>query len=143
MRSVVYLGNGAPHVDFVTLLTKRSCRRYLQSQGTSFIVALTYLLLTAWTGLFTVPTRIILFVAPINALLNYLLVWGPPPIRMGFIGAPIATAVSYNVLALSTVIYAFFFVPKTAWHPLTMQMFGQLGLLMQLGWAGVGEYARS
>lgn len=36
-------------------------------------------------------------VAPINLGVNYLLVWGPDPIRLGFIGAPLTTAISYNL----------------------------------------------
>jgi len=47
------------------------------------------------TGLFTVPTRIVIVIAPINALMNWLFVWGPEPIRLGFVGAPLATALRY------------------------------------------------
>ncbi|KAH9941296.1 MATE efflux family protein [Epithele typhae] len=99
-------------------------RRYFQSQG-----------------LFDVPTRIILGVAPINAVLNYVLVWGPEPIRLGFIGAPIATAISFNLISLLSIIYGVFFVPKTAWHPLSMRCFTSLGVLVQLGLSGVGQVA--
>ncbi|KAH8083292.1 MATE efflux family protein [Cristinia sonorae] len=99
-------------------------RRYFQSQG-----------------LFTVPTRVILCVAPINALLNYLLVWGPEPFRLGFIGAPIATAISFNLISLASVVYGVFYVPKTAWHPISRRCFTSLGVLVQLGLAGVGQTA--
>ncbi|KAG1743727.1 MATE efflux family protein [Suillus paluster] len=99
-------------------------RRYFQSQG-----------------LFNVPTRITLGVAPINVFLNYLLVWGPEPIRLGFIGAPIATSVSYNLVSVASVIYGVFFVEKTAWHPLSRRCFTSLGLLVQLGLGGVGQVA--
>ncbi|KAH8110297.1 MATE efflux family protein [Phellopilus nigrolimitatus] len=99
-------------------------RRYFQSQG-----------------LFAVPTRVILAVAPINALLNYVLVWGPAPVRLGFIGAPIATAVSFNLIALASLLYGIFFVPHTAWHPLSRRCFTSLGVLVQLGLAGVGQTA--
>lgn len=99
-------------------------RRYFQSQG-----------------LFAVPTRIIMSVAPINVLLNYLLVWGPEPIRLGFIGAPIATSISYNLVSIASVIYGIFFVEKTAWHPLSRRSFTSLGLLVQLGLGGVGQVA--
>ncbi|KAI0777513.1 MATE efflux family protein [Trametes elegans] len=99
-------------------------RRYFQSQG-----------------LFTVPTRIILGVAPVNAALNYLLVWGPEPFRLGFIGAPIATAISFNLISIMSIIYGIFFVPKTAWHPLSMRCFTSLGVLVQLGLSGVGQVA--
>ncbi|KAF8656526.1 hypothetical protein AX16_002490 [Volvariella volvacea WC 439] len=97
-------------------------RRYFQSQG-----------------LFDVPTRIIFVVAPINALLNYFLVWGPP--KLGFIGAPLATAISFNLVSLMSIIYGVFFVPRTAWHPLSRRMFTSLGVLLQLGLAGVGQTA--
>ncbi|RDB24495.1 hypothetical protein Hypma_008480 [Hypsizygus marmoreus] len=99
-------------------------RRYFQSQG-----------------LFAVQTRIISVVAPINVLLNYLLVWGPEPIRLGFIGAPIATAMSTWLISLSSILYAVYFIPPKAWHPFTRQMFTNLGLLVRLGVAGIGQIA--
>ncbi|KAF7323681.1 RNA helicase [Mycena kentingensis (nom. inval.)] len=72
-------------------------------------------------GLFDVPTRIVCLVAPVNALLNYLLVWGPEPIRLGYIGAPIATACSFNLVCIMN--------------------FTSLGVLVNLGIAGVGQTA--
>ena len=99
-------------------------RRYFQSQG-----------------LFAVPTRVILAVAPINAILNYLLVWGPGPIRLGFIGAPIASSISFNLIALFSFAYGVFWVPRTAWYPLSRRMFTSLGILVHLGIAGVGQTA--
>jgi MATE family multidrug resistance protein len=36
-------------------------------------------------------------VAPLNLGLNYLLVWGPPAVRIGFIGAPLTTSISFNL----------------------------------------------
>ncbi|KAG7443546.1 MATE efflux family protein [Guyanagaster necrorhizus] len=99
-------------------------RRYFQSQG-----------------LFAVPTRIILIVAPINALLNYILVWGPEPIRLGFIGAPISTAISFNLVSLLSILYGVFFIPKTAWHPICRRSFTGLGVLVNLGLASVGQTA--
>ncbi|KAJ3730928.1 mate-domain-containing protein [Lentinula guzmanii] len=103
-------------------------RRYLQCQG-----------------LFSVPTRIIIVVAPINVLLNYMLVWGPSATRLGFIGAPIATSISYYLLSLSYIIYGVFWVDRKAWYPLTISnlqgVFGwrNLGFLFKLGLAGVGQ----
>ncbi|EJD04959.1 multidrug/Oligosaccharidyl-lipid/Polysaccharide flippase [Fomitiporia mediterranea MF3/22] len=99
-------------------------RRYFQSQG-----------------LFTVPTRVTMVVAPINAILNYSLVWGPESIRLGFIGAPIATSISFNLIAIFSLIYGIFWVPRTAWYPLSHRMFTSLGILVQLGIAGVGQTA--
>ncbi|KIL62651.1 hypothetical protein M378DRAFT_165478 [Amanita muscaria Koide BX008] len=99
-------------------------RRYFQSQG-----------------LFDVPTRIILLVAPVNAILNYLLVWGPAPIRLGYIGAPLATAISFNLISIASIIYGVFFAPTTAWHPISRRMFTSLGVLVRLGLGGVGQTA--
>ncbi|KAG1836277.1 mate-domain-containing protein [Suillus subalutaceus] len=97
-------------------------RRYFQSQG-----------------LFAVPTKIILVVAPINALLE--LLWGPESVRIGFIGAPIATSISFNLISISSVIYGIFYVEKTAWHPISMRSFTGLDCLVKLGLAGVGQTA--
>ncbi|KAF9461938.1 multidrug/Oligosaccharidyl-lipid/Polysaccharide flippase [Collybia nuda] len=99
-------------------------RRYFQSQG-----------------LFTVPTRIIFVVAPVNALLNYTLVWGPESIRLGFIGAPIASAISNCLVSLISIGYGVYFVPRTAWQPLSRRMFTNLGLLTKLGISGIGQSA--
>ncbi|KAI6147226.1 MATE efflux family protein [Pisolithus tinctorius] len=99
-------------------------RRYFQSQG-----------------LFTVPTRITLFIAPINIFLNCLLVWGPEPFYLGFIGAPIAASISYNFVAVASVVYGVFFVPRTAWHPITVRAFTNLGYLAKLSFGGVGQLA--
>ncbi|KAH9974781.1 multidrug/Oligosaccharidyl-lipid/Polysaccharide flippase [Lactifluus volemus] len=99
-------------------------RRYFQSQG-----------------LFTVPTRIILVVAPVNVVLSYLLVQGPEPIALGFIGAPLATAISFNLISIASVVYGIFFVPSTAWHPFSRLSFTNLGILIRLGVAGIGQTA--
>ncbi|KAL5520375.1 hypothetical protein ACEPAG_9599 [Sanghuangporus baumii] len=99
-------------------------RRYFQSQG-----------------YFSIPTRVTMIVAPINVFLNYMLVWGPESIRLGFIGAPIASAISFNLMALFSILYGTFWVPKTAWYPLSRRMFTSLGILVQLGIAGVGQTA--
>lgn len=68
-------------------------------------------------------------------------VWGPEPIRLGFIGAPIATAISFNLISIISIMYGLFFVPKTAWHPLSSRCFTSLGVLVQLGLSGVGQVA--
>ncbi|KAH9958017.1 MATE efflux family protein [Russula dissimulans] len=99
-------------------------RRYFQSQG-----------------LFTIPTQIVLVIAPINAVLNYLLVWGPEPIALGFIGAPLATAISFNLISVASIVYGIFFVPSTAWHPFSRRSFTSLGVLVRLGMAGIGQTA--
>ncbi|KAJ7751545.1 mate-domain-containing protein [Mycena maculata] len=106
-------------------------RRYFQSQG-----------------LFAAPTRIVIVVAPVNAFMNWLLVWGPKPIRLGYIGAPIATALSFNLISLLSIAYGFWVLPawnrqnkKSAWHPICRGSFQNLGLLFHLGLAGVAQIA--
>ncbi|KIM30491.1 hypothetical protein M408DRAFT_66438 [Serendipita vermifera MAFF 305830] len=93
------------------------------------------------SGLFTIPTRVLFIVAPTNILLNYLLVWGPPWIRLGFIGAPIATAISFNLITFCYCVYGGWFTPKDAWHPLTGDCLRELGVLFKLGIAGVAQVA--
>jgi len=39
------------------------------------------------------------------------------------------------------VAYGLFFVPKTAWHPISRRSFTGLGIMVQLGLAGVGQIA--
>ncbi|KAF5385183.1 hypothetical protein D9615_000933 [Tricholomella constricta] len=97
-------------------------RRYFQSQG-----------------LFFVQTRIISFVAPVNVVVNYLLVWGPKPIRLGFIGAPIASVLSFYLISLISFIHVMYFTPRTTWHPLSAKMFTNLGLLVRLGLSGIAQ----
>ncbi|KIJ66439.1 hypothetical protein HYDPIDRAFT_180864 [Hydnomerulius pinastri MD-312] len=64
-------------------------KRYLTSQGLS-----------------KVHTRILSATAPLNILLNYLLVDGPiPGLRLGFAGAPLCTTLSHSAIAGMLVIY--------------------------------------
>jgi MATE family multidrug resistance protein len=106
-----------------------------------------------------VPTYIVILVAPINILLNWLLglclvdrenlftanfvlrklVWGPEPFRLGYKGAPISTAISFNLISVLTLAYGMLYSPPEAWHPPSSKSFKSLGFLMQLGLAGVGE----
>ncbi|KIM55762.1 hypothetical protein SCLCIDRAFT_30109 [Scleroderma citrinum Foug A] len=96
-------------------------RRYFQSQG-----------------LFTVPTKIILVIAPINAFLNWFFVH---PLGLGFPGAPIATSLCLNLVSVVSIVYAYFFVPRTAWAPLGTGVWNGWGVLARLGVAGIGQIA--
>ncbi|KAF9239246.1 MATE efflux family protein [Melanogaster broomeanus] len=104
-------------------------RRYFQSQG-----------------LFDVPTRIIVVVAPINVFLNWLFVH---PLGLSFPGAPLATSLSFNLVAASSLLYGYFITPRTAWSPITRkslnpvtgEMWKGWSLLARLGIAGVGQTA--
>ena len=70
--------------------------------------------------------------------LTFAPVWGPKPIALGFIGAPLATAISFNLISISSIVYGIFFVPNTAWHPISRRTFTSLGVLVRLGLGGVG-----
>ncbi|KAG8733192.1 hypothetical protein FRC11_008051 [Ceratobasidium sp. 423] len=114
-----WLSFGLPAYSFNVVI-----RRYFQAQG-----------------LMHVPSLIVGIIAPINALLNWVLVWGPQPIRLGFIGAPIATATSFNLISICSVVYGVLYTPGTAWHPIGRRSFRSLGTLLQLGLAGTGQIA--
>ncbi len=101
------------------------CRRYLQAQG-----------------LMHAPTIVLIFVSPLNAIANYLLVWGPESIRLGFIGAPLASAISMWLMA----ILCFFqcvLGPRDAWDGFTTAAFKWDGIrpVLSLGFAGMVSLA--
>lgn len=66
-------------------------------------------------GLMLAPVLTLILAAPLNVILNYLLVWGPEGIRLGFIGAPLATAISMNAMFITSLVYAVLFAPRDAW----------------------------
>lgn len=139
---------------------------YLHTQSTTFsenitspsvrtghrrLCELTALTLFQPLGLLHVPSLFICVIAPLNAILNYILVWGPgpfAPLRLGFIGAPIASTISVNIMSLFYVVHAYFWAPRAAWFPLNSMrdlnkvLSGEaLGFLVRLGAAGVGQTA--
>ncbi|KAG6835717.1 hypothetical protein H0H93_015377, partial [Arthromyces matolae] len=63
--------------------------------------------------------------------------WGPEPIRLGFIGAPIATLTSYYLISIASFVYGRYFIAQTAWHPLSRKMFSDLGVLAGLGLSSI------
>lgn len=71
-------------------------------------------------------------------LINVSVVWGPGPFNLGYKGAPLATAISFNLITIASVIYGVFFVPSTAWHPISRRTFTGLGVLTRLSISGVG-----
>lgn len=92
-------------------------------------------------GLMSVPTMIVSIVAPINILLNYILVWSPEPFGLGFIGAPIAASISTNLMCLGALVYCTFFAPREGWGGFTTDAFRHLGENLKLGLAGVAMTA--
>ncbi|CAE6407400.1 unnamed protein product [Rhizoctonia solani] len=99
-------------------------RRYLQAQG-----------------IMHAQTIVMTFIAPANLFLNWLLVWGPSSLRLGFVGAPIASSISFTISAAIYVGYTYLFVSRKAWHRIGSETFQDLGTLYRLGLSGTGQIA--
>ena len=59
-------------------------------------------------------TKLLMFVAPIHVLNNYLLVWSPT-IGIGFLGSPLASCITYWLMFLGLVVYISFSKAREAW----------------------------
>ena len=51
----------------------------------------------------------------------------------------IATSLSFNLVLIASILYAYYFVPRTAWTPIGRGVWQRWGLLARLGIAGIGE----
>lgn len=105
------------------------------------------------------PVLTLIVAAPLNVILNYFLVWGPESIRIGFVGAPLATAISMNSMVrpsystllpptyqaflqfVVSMIYAYFYAPRDAWGGFSWAIFHDLGINIKLGLAGTAMVA--
>ncbi|WFC99370.1 hypothetical protein MYAM1_002114 [Malassezia yamatoensis] len=98
------------------------CRRFLQAQG-----------------IMHAPTVVLLIVSPLNALANYLLVWGPPYLRFGFLGAPLASALSMWIMALLCALQCRVAAQPSTWGGWSRKAFDMNGLKIccSLGLAGL------
>ena len=97
-------------------------RRYLQAQG-----------------LFSAPTIAVSIASAINVPLNLLLVYGPDSVRLGFIGAPIASLISYHLMLVLGLLQCYI-APRDAWSGLSYKAFDARGLKIcwTLGLASTG-----
>lgn len=75
-------------------------------------------------GLFSATTYVLLIAAPLNAFMNWLFVWH---FKWGFIGAPIAVAVTDNLLPLLLLLYVRFIDGRQCWNGLTKKAFHNWG----------------
>lgn len=71
-------------------------------------------------GIFHASTYVLLVCAPLNAVLNYLLVWDPR-IGLGFIGAPLAVAITDWVMCILLLAYTLWVggyqcLPRQPWY---------------------------
>jgi len=67
-------------------------------------------------GLFSASLYVLLFCAPLNAFMNWLFVW---KFQWGFMGAPIAVAVTDNLLPLFLFSYVYFVDGRQCWNGFT------------------------
>lgn len=63
-------------------------------------------------GLFHATTYVLLIVAPLNVLLNWFFVWH---LGWGFVGAPIAVAVTQNLMPILLLLYVVFIDGSQCW----------------------------
>jgi MATE family multidrug resistance protein len=75
-------------------------------------------------GLFTATTYVLLICAPLNAFMNWLFVWH---FGWGFIGAPIAVAITDNLLPLFLFLYVRFVDGRQCWNGFTWRAFHNWG----------------
>ena len=87
-------------------------------------------------GLFSASLYVLLFCAPFNVFLNWLFVWH---LGMGFKGAPLAVAITDNLLPLGLFIYVRFFSKSgmSCWNGFTKKAFSNWSPMIKLALPGV------
>ncbi|KAJ5718507.1 hypothetical protein N7488_004153 [Penicillium malachiteum] len=94
-----------------------SGKRYLQAQG-----------------VFSASLYVLLFCAPLNAFMNWFFVW---KLQWGFVGAPIAVAITENLLPLCLFLYTYFFVGSECWCGFSKRAFQNWGPMIRLALPGL------
>ncbi|RDL39806.1 Uncharacterized protein BP5553_04146 [Venustampulla echinocandica] len=85
-------------------------------------------------GLFSATTYVLLICAPLNAFMNWLFVWH---FKWGFIGAPIAVAVTDNLLPLFLFLYVWLIDGHQCWNGFTTKAFHNWGPMIKLALPGL------
>ncbi len=87
-------------------------------------------------GLFSASLYVLLVCAPFNAFMNWLFVW---KFQWGFVGAPIAVAVTDNLLPIGLFIYVRFFSKSgmQCWNGFTKKALQNWGPMVKLALPGV------
>jgi MATE family multidrug resistance protein len=75
-------------------------------------------------GLFTATTYVLLICAPLNAFMNWLFVWH---FQWGFIGAPIAVAITDNLLPVFLFLYVRYVDGRQCWNGFSWKAFHNWG----------------
>lgn len=87
-------------------------------------------------NIFHASTIVLMICAPLNIALTYTLVWNKY-IGIGFIGAPIAIAITNTLLALILFAYVFFVDGMQCWNGFTWKVFTGWGPLIRLAIPGL------
>jgi multidrug resistance protein, MATE family len=85
-------------------------------------------------GIFTASLYVLLICAPLNAFMNWYFVWR---LDMGFIGAPIAVAITENLLPLFLFLYVYFVAGRECWNGFTWKAFQNWGPMIRLALPGL------
>lgn len=87
-------------------------------------------------GLFSASLWVLLFCAPLNAFMNWLFVWH---LGWGFVGAPIAVAITDNLLPLGLFLYVRFGSKHgmSCWNGFTKKAFHNWGPMIKLAIPGL------
>ena len=87
-------------------------------------------------GLFSASLYVLLFCAPLNAFMNWFFVW---KLKWGFVGAPIAVAITDNLLPLGLWIYVRFFSTSgmSCWNGFTKKAWQNWLPMIKLALPGV------
>lgn len=85
-------------------------------------------------GLFSAPLYVLLICAPLNAFMNWLFVW---KFGWGFIGAPIAVAITNILLPLCLFLYVYFVAGSECWDGFTYRALKNWGPMIRLALPGV------
>ncbi|KAL4806774.1 mate-domain-containing protein [Aspergillus unguis] len=94
-----------------------SAKRYVQAQG-----------------IFSASLYVLLICAPLNAFMNWLFVW---QFEWGFIGAPIAVAITDNLMPLLLFLYVYFIDGSECWNGLTKRALSNWGPMIRLALPGL------
>jgi multidrug resistance protein, MATE family len=85
-------------------------------------------------GLFSATTYVLLICAPLNAFMNYLFVW---VLGWGFVGAPIAVAVTENIMPLLLFLYVRFIDGYKCWGGFERRALKNWGPMIKLALPGL------
>ncbi|KAK2591782.1 hypothetical protein QQS21_010513 [Conoideocrella luteorostrata] len=85
-------------------------------------------------GLFRATTYVLVIAAPINVFINWLLVWR---IGLGFVGAPIAVAITETLLPILLFLYVAFVDGKQCWGGFNKRIFSNWWVMIRLALPGM------